>query len=248
MKYLKIAVITSICFFSFMHVRAEVGQNADEDQYKYAAQRRQMVFHDLKARDISDPEVLAAMEKVPRHMFVDERRRAEAYADYPLSIPDGQTISQPYIVARMTQYLKLKKTDLVLEIGTGSGYQAAVLAELAGRVYTIELSKLLSQKANKKLHKLGYSNISFRCGDGFFGWPEEAPFDAIILTCAPGQLPPKLIEQLREGGRIIAPVGEELQAQKLLLGTKQQGRFSVQTLAPVHFVPMRGQAQKTTQR
>ena len=246
MKSFRTVLIISICFFALTHSRVEAGQNAGDD--RYAVLRRQMVDHDLKARDISDPAVLAAMEKVPRHMFVDERRRAEAYADYPLSIPDGQTISQPYIVARMTQYLKLKKTDRVLEIGTGSGYQAAILAELAGRVYTIELSKLLSQEAEIKLRKLGYTNISFKCGDGFFGWPEEAPFDAIILTCAPGKLPQPLIDELREGGRIIAPVGDEHQAQELLLGTKQKGRFSMQTLVPVHFVPMRGQAEKSTKK
>ena len=244
MKSLCAVLIMSVCFFAMMRGSAGAGQNAGED--RYAALRSQMVAHDLKGRDIRDPAVLAAMGKVPRHMFVEERRRSEAYADYPLSIADGQTISQPYIVALMTQYLQLKKTDRVLEIGTGSGYQAAVLAELAGRVYTIELSKLLSQQAEKVLRTLGYTNVTFRCGDGFFGWREEAPFDAIILTCAPGKLPQPLIDQLREGGRIIAPVGGEQKVQELLLGTKQQGQFSVQTLVPVRFVPMRGQAEQNT--
>jgi len=189
--------------------------------------------------------VLAAMAKVPRHLFLDERLEADAYADHPLPIGEGQTISQPYIVALMTQCLKLQKHDRVLEIGTGSGYQAAVLAEVAGQVFTIELHKSLAEQAEKLLRALLYTTVNIRCGDGFFGWPEQAPFDAIILTCAPGQLPQPLIDQLREGGRIIAPVGGALQVQELMLGTKKQGRLSLQTIAPVRFVPMRGQAEKS---
>jgi protein-L-isoaspartate(D-aspartate) O-methyltransferase len=244
MKSWEAGLIMSICFFAMMHGRAGADQNDDGD--RFAALRRQMVSHDLKARDISDPAVLAVMGKVPRHMFVEERFRSEAYSDHPLPLAEGQTISQPYIVALMTQYLKLKKTDRVLEIGTGSGYQAAVLAELAGRVYTIEFNKLLAGQAEKALRQLGYTNVRFRCGDGFFGWPEEAPFDAIILTCAPGQLPQPLIDQLREGGRIMAPIGGELQVQELLLGTKTQGRIIMQNIASVRFVPMRGEAEKKT--
>ncbi len=242
MKSLGAGLIMSICFFAMAHSTAPAGQNAGQD--RYAPQRSQMVSRDLKGRDIRNPAVLAAMEKVPRHLFVDERLRSQAYADNPLPIAEGQTISQPYIVALMTQYLELKKTDRVLEIGTGSGYQAAVLAEVAGHVYTIELHEQLAREAEKVLGKLGYSNVSFRCGDGFFGWQDEAPFDAIMLTCAPGRLPRPLIEQLAEGGRIIAPVGGKLQVQYLLLGTKKKGQLSVKTLDPVRFVPMRGQAEK----
>jgi len=212
---------------------------------RFAAARHRMVEQDLKGRDISDPAVLAAMAKVPRHLFLDERLEADAYADHPLPIGEGQTISQPYIVALMTQCLKLQKHDRVLEIGTGSGYQAAVLAEVAGQVFTIELHKSLAEQAEKLLRALLYTTVNIRCGDGFFGWPEQAPFDAIILTCAPGQLPQPLIDQLREGGRIIAPVGGALQVQELMLGTKKQGRLSLQTIAPVRFVPMRGQAEKS---
>jgi len=233
-------VYMGICFFAMTQADAGEFEGAD----RYAAARRRMVEQDLHDRDIGDSAVLAAMAKVPRHLFVDGRYQGEAYADHPLPIGESQTISQPYIVALMTQSLKLKKTDRVLEIGAGSGYQAAVLAEVAGRIYSIELHKSLADQAEKLLRSLGYDTVSLRCGDGFFGWPEQAPFDAIMLTCAPGRIPQPLIDQLREGGRIIAPVGGELQVQQLLLGTKKQGRLSLQTIAPVRFVPMRGQAEK----
>ena len=231
-----------ICFFAMMQANAGAGEPEAPD--RYAAARQHMVEQDLRGRDISDPAVLAAMAKVPRHVFLGGRLQAEAYADHPLPIGESQTISQPYIVALMTQSLGLGRHDRVLEIGTGSGYQAAVLAEVAGQVYTIELQKSLAAQAEKLLRKLGYETVNVRCGDGFFGWPEQAPFDAIMLTCAPGKVPQPLIDQLREGGRIIAPVGGELQVQQLLLGTKNQGRLSFQTIAPVRFVPMRGQAEK----
>ena len=232
------------CFFAMTQANAGAGEPAGPD--RYAAARCRMVAQDLQGRDIGDSAVLAAMAKVPRHLFVDGRHQAEAYADHPLPIGENQTISQPYIVALMTQHLKLKKTDRVLEVGTGSGYQAAVLAEVAGRVYTIELNKSLAGQAEKLLRALGCDTVSVRCGDGFFGWPEQAPFDAVMLTCAPVQIPQPLIDQLCEGGRIIAPVGGVHQVQELLLGTKKQGRLNFQTIAPVRFVPMRGQAEKNT--
>ncbi len=237
-------IYMGICFFAMTQANAGAGEPAAPD--RYAAARQHMVEQDLQGRDIGDSAVLAAMVKVPRHLFVDGRHQDEAYADHPLPIGENQTISQPYIVALMTQHLKLKPTDRVLEIGTGSGYQAAVLAEVAGRVYTIELHERLAWQAEKLLRTLGYDTVSVRCGDGFFGWPEQAPFDAIMLTCAPVQIPQPLIDQLCEGGRIIAPVGGVLQVQELLLGTKKQGRMSFQTIAPVRFVPMRGQAEKNT--
>lgn len=245
MKPFVAALLMSICFFAMLHSRAGAGQSREEE--KYAAARKNMVQQDIKSRDIYDPAVLAVMEKVPRHLFLGERFRSEAYADHPLPLAEGQTISQPYIVALMTQYLKLKKTDRVLEIGTGSGYQAAVLAELAARVYSMELKKSLAVQAERTLRQLCYTTVSVKCADGFFGWPEEAPFDAIILTCAPGEIPRPLIDQLREGGRIIAPVGGSCQIQELRLGTKKQGRLSFQTVAPVRFVPMRGRAEKNAE-
>jgi protein-L-isoaspartate(D-aspartate) O-methyltransferase len=234
----------SMCFFSMIEAHAGAGEPAAPD--RYAAARRHMVEQDLQDRDIRDPAVLAAMAKVPRHLFVDARHQAEAYADHPLPIGENQTISQPYIVALMTQSLKLGRHDRVLEIGTGSGYQAAVLAEVAGQVYTIELHKSLAGRAEKLLRTLGYDTVSVRCGDGFFGWPEQAPFDAIMLTCAPGHVPQPLIDQLREGGRIIVPVGGVFQVQTLMLGTKTQGRLNLEHIAPVRFVPMRGRIEKST--
>jgi protein-L-isoaspartate(D-aspartate) O-methyltransferase len=234
-----------ICFFAMMQGSAGAGEPEAPD--RYAAARRLMIERDLRDRDINDAAVLAAMAKVPRHLFVTGRHQSEAYADHPLPIGENQTISQPYIVALMTQSLKLGRHDRVLEIGTGSGYQAAVLAEVAGQIFTIELNKNLAGQAEKLLRSLGYDTVSVRCGDGFFGWPEQAPFDAIMLTCAPGHMPQPLIDQLREGGRIIAPIGGVFQVQALMLGIKKQGRLNLQNIAPVRFVPMRGQAEKSSQ-
>lgn len=210
----------------------------------YAAARQTMIENDLKARDIRDPAVLKAMERVPRHRFVADSLQDEAYADYPLPIGEGQTISQPYIVAFMTQGLALNKADRVLEIGTGSGYQAAVLAEVAGEVYTIEIKPALAKKAADLLPALGYANIKVRAGDGFFGWQEYAPFDAIVLTCAVDKIPQPLIDQLRDGGRIILPVGSSLWGQSLLLGVKHGKKLDSRDILPVRFVPMTGKAQQ----
>ncbi len=195
--------------------------HAQQDHFKEARER--MLEKDLKGRDISDQRVLSAMEKVQRHLFVTKDLWSVAYNDYPLTIGEGQTISQPYIVALMTQCLTLKPTDKVLEIGTGSGYQAAVLAELVDKVYSIEIKKGLAEKASAKLKDLGYRNIEVKQGDGYFGWPEHAPFDAVMVTCAPDNIPPALTQQLKEGGRLIIPVGETLFHQTLTLVTKVKG-------------------------
>ena len=215
---------------------------AGQDQYTKA--REQMVQKDLKGRDITDKKVLSAMGKVKRHLFVEKDLWDVAYNDYPLSIGEGQTISQPYIVALMTQYLNLKPTDKVLEIGTGSAYQAAVLAELVEKVYTIEIRKGLAEKAAARLKDLGYNNVTVKQGDGYLGWPEHAPFDAIIVTCAPDHIPPPLTEQLKEGGRLIIPVGSTLSYQTLNLITKVKGKLQVDQVSGVRFVPMTGEAEK----
>ncbi len=214
------------------------------DSAPYAQARRYMIENDLKARDITDPAVLGAMERVPRHLFVDASRRDEAYGDYPLPIGEGQTISQPYIVALMTQCLELSKKDRVLEIGTGSGYQAAVLAEVAGSVFSIELNKMLSGRAASLLSSLGYRNVQVKTGDGFFGWEEQSPFDAIMLTCAAEKIPQPLIDQLKESGRIILPLGGPYDLQSLMLGIKKNGRLEIKKITAVRFVPMRGEAEK----
>ncbi len=202
----------------------------------YAAQRQAMVAQQIVARGVQDACVIAAMEKVPRHLFVPDNMQAHAYEDSPLPIGYNQTISQPYIVAYMTEQLSLKGTEKVLEVGTGSGYQAAVLAELAKEVYTIEILEPLSVRAREQIEKAGYSNVHFRIGDGYQGWPEAAPFDAIIITAAPDQIPEILISQLKVGGQMIVPVGEW--HQELLLVTKNKTDYSVKKLLPVRFVPM----------
>ncbi len=206
--------------------------------------RKKMVERDLKGRDIRDPKVLEIMGKVPRHLFVEPSLRSRAYADYPLPIGEGQTISQPYIVALMTQILKIQPGERVLEIGTGSGYQAAVLAELTDQVYTIEILEALTQQAAQHLKQLGYDKIKVKYGDGYFGWEEAAPFDAIIVTCAANHIPPPLIKQLKEGGRLIIPLGSTTYFQTLTLLTKKMGKADIQHLTGVAFVPMTGEAQK----
>ncbi len=202
-----------------------------------------MVTEQLMApgRDIRNPRVLAVMGRVPRHEFVPERLRRQAYADYPLPIGQGQTISQPYIVGFMTEKLEPKTTDRVLEVGTGSGYQAAVLAELVAQVYTIEIVQELAERAAVDLKRLGYTNVYVRAGDGYLGWAEAAPFDAVIVTCAPQRVPQPLVDQLKEGGRMIIPVGR-IGSQELVSLRKRDGKLEQRAVLPVSFVPMTGRA------
>jgi protein-L-isoaspartate(D-aspartate) O-methyltransferase len=216
---------------------------ATEDPSLIAARQR-MVERDLKGRDIKDPKVLEIMGRIPRHLFVDPSLRNQAYADHPLPIGEGQTISQPYIVALMTQALQIKPGERVLEIGTGSGYQAAVLAELTDQVYTIEIRETLAKKAAERLKKLGYDKVQVKYGDGYFGWEEAAPFAAIIVTCAANHIPPPLLKQLKEGGRLVIPLGSTTYFQTLTLVTKKRGKPEVQHLLGVSFVPMIGEALK----
>ncbi|GAH26395.1 unnamed protein product [marine sediment metagenome] len=207
----------------------------------YIEKRQSMVLNQLQSRDIIDPEVLQAMLTIPRHQFVDQRIVDSAYNDFPLSIGEGQTISQPYIVALMTQLLELKGDEKVLEIGTGSGYQAAVLAEIVEEVYTIEIYESLSKKSEKLLNDLGYRNIKFKVGDGYHGWEEHAPYDAIIVTCAPDHVPPSLIQQIKDdGGRIVIPVGGIWMVQTLMEIEKIEGKIKSKGIIGVRFVPMIG--------
>jgi protein-L-isoaspartate(D-aspartate) O-methyltransferase len=211
---------------------------------EYMKERREMVEHDLKGRGIRDEKVLRAMSKIERHLFVDQKYRDEAYDDHPLPIDEGQTISQPYVVAMMTEALKLKPSDKVLEIGTGSGYQAAVLTEIVDKVYTIEIRKKLAEKAEKLLDTLGYENIEVKHDDGYYGWEKYAPFDAIIVTASANHIPPPLIKQLKEGGRLIIPLGSTLYFQVLTLATKKDDELKIRQMGPVAFVPMTGEVRK----
>ncbi|WP_297085621.1 protein-L-isoaspartate(D-aspartate) O-methyltransferase [uncultured Draconibacterium sp.] len=200
-------------------------------------ERYLMVEQQLKQRGIKDKRVLAAFSKVPRHLFVLPEYQKQAYADSPLPINEGQTISQPYVVAVMTEILELQCSDRVLEIGTGSGYQAAILAQLCDSVFTVELFQELSKKAGQVFTQLNYTNIYYKVGDGYKGWPEKAPFDAIIVTCSPTHVPQALKEQLAEGGRLIIPVGDR-GIQQLVLLRKKKGKVSEKRILPVRFVPM----------
>jgi protein-L-isoaspartate(D-aspartate) O-methyltransferase len=219
---------------------------ADEDPALKRA-RQNMVAHDLKGRGITDPGVLKAMERVPRHRFLSKDKWSVAYSDTALPIAEGQTISQPYVVALMTQSLGLKPGEKVLEIGTGSGYQAAILAELNTEVYTIEIRKGLADHSKAVLKELGYETVKVRHGDGYFGWSEQAPFDAVIVTCAANHIPPPLIEQLRVGGRLIIPLGSTSYWQTLTLIEKSMDELDVRHLGGVLFVPMIGQIRKSKQ-
>lgn len=210
----------------------------------FAALRRTMVERDLKGRGIKDPRVLAAMEAIPRHEFVPEKQRAAAYEDRPLPIGAGQTISQPYIVAYMSEALELTGKERVLEIGTGSGYQTAILASLAAAVYSIEIIAALSDQAKANLAPLGFTNIELKVGDGFFGWEEKAPYDAILLTAASPKVPEPLWRQLRDGGRMLMPRGEPGQTQRLIRLRKIGGKEVVENLSAVIFVPLTGAVRK----
>ncbi len=204
--------------------------------------REQMVVSQIASRGVRDPLTLAAMRRVPRHLFVPDASVAQAYDDHPLPIGHGQTISQPYIVAFMTEALGLRGGESVLEVGTGCGYQAAVLAEIAARVYSIEIIEPLACEAAERLKRLGYANVSVRAGDGYLGWPEAGPFDGIMVTAAAPHVPEPLRQQLREGGRLILPVGEEWQ--ELVLVTRRGGRFDERRVLPVRFVPMTGKVRQ----
>jgi len=220
------------------------GKRGSESNPKgdFKAMREKMVETQIKARGVKDPRVLSALLKVERHRFVPEEYLNSAYSDQPLPIDEGQTISQPYIVALMTELLELRGNEKVLEIGTGSGYQAAVLAELAKEVYTIEIIVPLASTARNRLLELGYQNIKVKAGDGYLGWPEAAPFDAIIITCAPDHIPEPLVEQLREGGRMVLPVGAYAQELKKIV--KRSGKIETADIIPVVFVPMTGNGVK----
>ncbi|MFH1980379.1 MAG: protein-L-isoaspartate(D-aspartate) O-methyltransferase [Pseudomonadota bacterium] len=211
--------------------------DADEDDAKYRQAREAMVSAQIIGRGVRHADVLRAMRTVPRHRFVPYGQRRHAYADRPLPIGSGQTISQPYIVALMTAALEPGPQKRVLEVGTGSGYQAAVLAELCREVYSIEIISALGRGAEMTLKDLGYGNVHIRIGDGYQGWPEAAPFDAIIVTCSPTHIPRPLEEQLAEGGLMVIPVGER-SAQELVLLRKVNGRILQENIIPVRFVPM----------
>jgi len=216
--------------------------SATQDEAALAERRERMVRGQIEARDVRDPATLAALRKVPRHLFVHPDQAALAYEDYPLPIGGGQTISQPYIVAFMTEALGLGKRDRVLEIGTGSGYQAAVLAEIVAEVRTIEIVPELARESRARLERLGYRNVVVREGDGYLGWPDEAPFDAIMVTAAAPRIPEPLKQQLADGGRLVLPVGDELQ--ELVVVTRRGARFEERRVLPVRFVPMTGKVRR----
>jgi protein-L-isoaspartate(D-aspartate) O-methyltransferase len=234
--------IFNFCLILFFISLAEADTVSDSPEFQEA--RNQLVAKHIKAKGISDPHVLAAMQAVPRHCFVPPDLSSVAYADRALPIGEGQTISQPYVVALMTEILELAKDSRVLEIGTGSGYQAAVLARIVNAVYSIEIKEKLYHRASKTLKSLGYNNVKTRHGDGYFGWPQAAPFDAIMITAAIDHIPPPLIKQLKEGGRLALPLGNPFSYQNLVLVTKQGNDLIVKQITGVLFVPMTGYALK----
>jgi protein-L-isoaspartate(D-aspartate) O-methyltransferase len=238
----------SACFAAFLALSCASPQ---EGASRAAAQAARNAYADARARlveslrrqGIRDVRVLEAIGRVPRHLFVPEAQRAHAYENRPLPIGYEQTISQPYVVAVMTELVEVRPPCKVLEIGTGSGYQAAVLAELGCDVFSIEILEPLASQARERLAALGYARVRVRAGDGYLGWPEEAPFDAIVITAAPPDLPEPLLPQLRVGGRLVAPIGETSGAQELVVVTRTESDFERRSVLPVRFVPMTGQAQ-----
>ena len=231
-QYSHLLVLGAFVFLSAATCWGDAGKSGD-----FAMQRDRMVREQIEKRGVEDPDVLAAMQAVERHRFVPGRWRHRAYTDSPLPIGEGQTISQPYIVALMTDALDLEKDEKILEVGTGSGYQAAVLAQICDHVYTVEINEELGRRAKDLLSELGYGNVHVKIGDGYNGWPEYSPFDGIIVTCAPADIPKPLKEQLAEGGRLVIPVGAG-SFQKLVVLTKTDGEWDKRTIAPVRFVPM----------
>ena len=229
-----------IAFLGFLIL----GHRSHSAPIDFANLREQMVTKQIAARGIRSATLLNAMRKVPRHLFVPEKERLLAYGDYPLPIGHQQTISQPYIVALMTDLLELDGSERVLEIGTGSGYQAAVLAEMAKEVYSIEIVKPLAKSAAKTLREMGYTKIHVRCGDGYRGWPEAAPFDAVIVTAAPDHVPQPLVDQLKDGGILVIPVGGQYMGQNLKLIEKSANGTTTEDVLAVRFVPMTGEAQE----
>ena len=213
----------------------------EADRSEQVEERVRMVREQIQGRDVTDQGVIGAMLAVPRHEFVPASRRDMAYADRPLPIGEGQTISQPYIVALMTELLELEPGDKILEVGTGSGYQAAVASHLADSVFTIEILPGLAEQATRRLRELGYRDVVVKQGDGYDGWPEHAPFDGIVVTAAAGHIPPPLVQQLDVGGRMVIPVGAQFQVQQLVLVEKQlDGSITTRSLLPVSFVPLVG--------
>ncbi len=208
------------------------------DEEKFSRLREEMVKTQIIARGIKDKKVIEALKKVPRHCFVESESYESAYGDYPLSIGLSQTISQPYIVALMTELLEIKNSDRILEIGTGSGYQTAILAEIASEVFTVEFIDTLSKKSETVLRKMGYKNINFKIGDGYEGWPEFSPFSKIIVTAAPENVPGKLKEQLADNGKMVIPVGVNVFNQCLVKLTRLKERFISEEICGVSFVPM----------
>jgi len=215
-----------------------------DDTPKYREARKEMVSTQIRLRGVSNKDVLSAMIEVPRHSFVPKKLVSQAYEDHPVPIGQGQTISQPYVVALMTESLKLKGDERVLEIGTGSGYQAAILSRVAKEVYSIEIKERLYKKASKVLQSMGFTNVKTRHGDGYFGWAEAAPFDCIMITAAIDHIPPPLLKQLKKGGRLILPLGNPFSYQNLSLVTKYDNDYSVRQITGVLFVPMTGHALK----
>ncbi|MCS7315192.1 MAG: protein-L-isoaspartate(D-aspartate) O-methyltransferase [Bryobacterales bacterium] len=214
-------------------------QKREPSRDPWAAARERMVREQIEERGVRHPDVLRVMRQTPRHLFLPERLRSQAYEDHPVPIGYGQTISQPYIVALMTELLEPHRDAKVLEIGTGSGYQAAVLAPLVRHVYTIEIVRELAESAAELLKKLGYHNVTVRWGDGYLGWPEEAPFDRIIVTAAPPEVPKALLDQLKPGGKLVAPVGSSIFGQDLIVIEKTpDGKIRRRSVLPVMFVPM----------
>ena len=236
--------------FYYQSARAQVAtaseedrQQASDEEASFAAARQEMVRRDLQSRDVTNKRVLAAMGRVARHRFVPVALRHVAYEDRPLPIGHGQTISQPYIVALMTQLARPKPTDRALEIGTGSGYQAAVLAELCKEVYSIEILEPLAEQSRGRLAELGYKSVTVRQGDGYRGWPQHAPFDLIVVAAAPDHVPQPLVDQLAPGGRMVVPVGRFFQ-ELVLIRKTADGTVSHKNVAGVAFVPMTGEAEK----